>query len=74
MDRRTDYKERADYPISYEEYKGSVQEENEDRAFLEFSKKHGLGFNKDHVMIVEGVMVITCIAAVVAVLAWVTLF
>jgi hypothetical protein len=74
VDRRKDHSQRAGYPTSYEEYKGSVQEENEDRAFLEFDKKHGNEYNKDHILIVEGVVVIACIAAVIAVLTWVTLF
>lgn len=74
MDRRKDCKDRADYPASYEEYKGSVQEENEERVFLEFSRKHGIESNNDHILVAQGVMVIACIAAIVSTIVWLALF
>lgn len=74
MERRKDHKERADYPTSYEEYKGSVQEENEDRAFLGFNKRNGIKVAPDHVRIVEAVLVIACLTAIVGTIVWVVLF
>lgn len=60
--------------MNYEDYKGSEQEKEEDRVFMEFNRRHGITNPYDNLRVAERLIVIACIAAIVSMIAWVALF
>jgi hypothetical protein len=49
------------------------KEREEDRAFAELNKAYGTG-KLDHLLIQEGLIIITCIDVIIGVIVWLVLF
>lgn len=60
--------------MEYEEYLKSDQKKDEDRIYLEFSRKHNLGVNDDHLNVARGILNAFVITIIIGVFIWLTFF